>query len=122
MTHYTPRSELTQEEAIHSITRRELRTVKEKFGVSLVQDFSDEAKLEDCLWALVYLFEHRRDPNFTDEQLDDFELGEVLNYFTEKAFEGDESAAGKEPKPTPTNLPNGASSPGSHRLSETVSL
>ena len=41
MTHYPPRSALTQEEAIQSITRRDLRTVKEKYGISLVQDFAN---------------------------------------------------------------------------------
>lgn len=112
-TTYKPRSELTQEEAIESITRRELRTVKERFGVSLVQDFSREDKLEECLWAMVWLFEHRADPAFTPEQLDDFELGTVMHYFTDKQFEGDESAAGKAPDSQPNDSPNGASSPGS---------
>ena len=109
MTAYKPRSELTQEEAIESITRRELRTVKERFGVSLVQDFADEAKLESWLWALVWLFEHRGNPDFTEAQLDDFDLGTVLHYFTDKQFDGDESAAGKGPGMTPPNLPSGAS-------------
>lgn len=114
--HYTPRSELTQEEAIQSITRRELRMVKERFGVSLVQDFAVEAKLENCLWSLVWLFEHRANPAFTEEQLDDFELGAVMNYFTEKHFEGDETAAGKGPGTTPKNSPNGAPSPDSTQV------
>jgi hypothetical protein len=105
---YKPRSELTQEEAIESITRRELRMVKERFGVSLVQDFSIEDKLEQCLWALVWLFEHRGNPAFTEEQLDDMDLGTVLHYFTDKQFEGDESAAGKAPGPKPKSSPSGA--------------
>lgn len=113
MTAYTPRSELTQEEAIQSITRRELRQVKEKFGVSLVQDFSDGQKLEECMWALVWLFERRANPAFTDDQLDGFDLGTVMSYFTTKEFAGDESAAGKEPSGTLTNSPSGVSSPGS---------
>lgn len=119
MTVHTPRSELTQEEAIESITRRELRVVKERFGVSLVQDFSQDDKLEQCLWALVWLFEHRANPDFTEDQLDDLDLGTVLHYFTTKEFAGDESAAGKGPGPTPPNLLNGVSSPASVPLSVT---
>lgn len=119
-TKYPPRSELTQEEAIESITRGELRQVKERFGVSLVQDFSDQAKLEACLWALVWLFEHRANPEFTESMLDGMALGTVMNYFTPKAFEGDETAAGKEPGSTPSNSPNGASSPASVPTSTTV--
>ncbi len=111
MTRYPPRSELTQEEAIQSITRRELRTVKEKYGISLVQDFADESKLEECLWALVWLFERRANPAFTDDQLDDFTLGAVMGYFTDAALEGGETAAGKEPTTLPVNSPNGVSSP-----------
>ena len=120
MTTYTPRSELTQEEAIQSITRRELRLVKEKFGLSLVQDFSDESKVEACLWAMVWLFEHRANPAFTDDQLDDMELGAVMHFFTVKEFEGDESASGKAPGSTPSSSPNGASSPASDPTCTTV--
>lgn len=111
MSVYKPRSELTQEEAIESITRRELRQVREKFGLSLVQDFQESAKVEDCMWAMVWLFEHRADPSFTDEQLDDFAIGEIMHYFTTKEFDGDESPAGKEPGSTPSSSPNGALSP-----------
>jgi predicted NUDIX family NTP pyrophosphohydrolase len=107
VTAYKPRSELTQEEAIESITRRELRTVKERFGVSLVQDFAIEGKLEQCLWALVWLFEHRANPDFTEAQLDDFDLGTVLHYFVEKHFDGDETDAGKGLGTTPPISPNG---------------
>jgi hypothetical protein len=120
MSAYKPRSELTQEEAIQSITRRELRMVKDKFGLSLVQDFGNEDKLEDCLWALVWLFEHRANSAFTDEQLDGFELGTVMNYFTEKQFAGDESEAGKGQESTPSSSLNGASSPASLPTSTTV--
>jgi hypothetical protein len=117
---YKPRSELTQEEAIQSITRRELRDVKEKFGLSLVSDFSKDDKLEDCLWALVWLFERRTNPAFTDEQLDGFELGTVMNYFTDKQFDGDESEAGKGQGPKPKPSPNGVSSPASLPTSMTA--
>jgi hypothetical protein len=120
VTDYKPRSELTQEEAIESITRRELREVKEKFGVALIQDFADESKLEECMWALCWLFERRADPGFTDDQLDDFALGAVMNYFRRKQFEGDESAAGKGPGSAPSNSPNGASSPASLPASMTI--
>jgi len=108
MIEYQPRSELTQEEAIQSISRRELRTVKEKFGISLVQDFADETKLEACLWALVWLFERRANPEFSDDQLDDFTLGDVLHYFTERPFDGDGTGAGKQPGLRPVTSLSGA--------------
>jgi hypothetical protein len=117
---YKPRSPLTQEEAIESITRRELRTVKEKFGVALVQDFGDATKLEECMWAMVWLFERRADRTFSDDQLDNFELGTVMNYFTEPPFTGDETEAGKAPGLRPTNSPNGALSPGLGQTSVTT--
>jgi hypothetical protein len=120
MSDYAPRSPLTQQEAIQSITRRELREVREKFGVALVQDFSDESKLEECMWALTWLFERRADPAFTDDQLDDMSLGEVMNYFTEVPLDQEGTAAGKEPATTPTISPNGASSPVSAPESATL--
>ena len=109
MTHYESRSLLTQEEAIESITRRELREVKQKFGVSLVQDFDDETRLEDCLWALTWLFERRADPDFTDEQLDAMALGEVMHYFTEAPPDGEGTDEGKERETRPPTSPSGAS-------------
>lgn len=120
MTEYKPRSELTQEEAIESISRKELRLVMEKFGVHLIQDFADASKLEDCLWALVWLFERRADPGFTDDQLDEFTIGAVTNYFRPKEFEGDESESGKGPASTLNTSPNGASLPASRPASMTI--
>lgn len=107
---YKPRSPLTTDEAVNTITRRELRHIRERFdGLSLLADFGKEEKLEDCLFALVWLFERRDNPDFTLDQLDDFTLGEVQHYFTEATPDGEPTDAGKDSTPTPASLPSGAS-------------
>lgn len=109
MKEYKPRSPLSQQEAMNTITRREMRVARERFGVSLLSDWDKDDKFEDCLWAMIWVFEVRDNPDFTTDRLDDFELGDASNYFTPEDVGGEPTEAGKAPSTKPATKRSGAS-------------